>query len=229
MSKNQYNFNGPVNNSIIGAHISINQNNSTNNQKRFETVDPIQLLKDIVDKSIRITERNTRQVKLEDLHNDDFTHWLRDKGYYTTDQTRSGRSLVGAGEIDILIRKANGTPVSILEAFRISTVTSGNTAIAKHINKLLNDYDLVGLPTNFVLVYNETQDFAMNWSSYVSYMRDLNQKVDFTTPHRLNSFEDISTEYSAVINVKVGLAIHNRDGHITRCFHVFINMIPSSR
>jgi hypothetical protein len=217
---NKFIFNGEVKNSIIGSKIRIQAAKAGQSQER--TGD--NLLNDLIDKAHRITERNSSQVKLEDLHNDDFTHWLRDKGYYVTDQSRSGRSAIAVGEVDILVRSDNGTPLSIIEAFRISNCGVTNNVIDKHINKLLSNYDTAGLAQNYVLVYAESANFKSLWDNYVLYINDLNNKSNFTTPHKLVSFNDVSVDYSKLTDIKIGLAVHERQGGRTEIFHVFINM-----
>ncbi len=70
------------------------------------------LLKDLVDIATRMLERKY-QGEIENLYNDFFVDYLRSKGYNTADQTRSGRSQnqKDAGELDIMVRNTNGTPM----------------------------------------------------------------------------------------------------------------------
>lgn len=222
MTKHEFKFNGPVSNSIIGSSVVINKNPSADPAQNTEN--EFHLLFDLIDKAHRITERNSSQIKLEDLHNDDFAHWLRDRGYYVSDQTRSGRSKISVGEVDLMIRKENGTPVSIIESFRLQSFDAQNTNIAKHINKLFQDYDTGGLKFNYILIYSESSMFIESWSKYLEYMSALNFKPNFITPHKLISFSDISQVYSKVSDIKIGRAIHQREGEEVVCFHVFINM-----
>lgn len=217
---NKFIFNGDVKNSIIGSSI---HNNSIEHPRKM--IDPGEsLLKDLIDKAHRVMERNSSQVKLEDLHNDDFTHWLRDKGYYVTDQTRSGRSAVSVGEVDIMVRSKNGTPVSIIEAFRLTTCGDSNSIVDKHINKLLSNYDTAGLVRNFILIYAESPDFMKLWMDYFTYTQKLNDKINFTSKHKLISFKDVTTEFVHVTDIKVGLAEHSRQNSLIEVYHVFINM-----
>ncbi|NJO92926.1 MAG: hypothetical protein HC831_31140 [Chloroflexia bacterium] len=127
-------------------------------------------------------------MKIEDLYNDDFTHYLRDLGYIATDQTRTGKALCTVGEVDIMIRKENGTPVSIIEAFRLSSCGTDNTVISSHLNKLLHDYDSAGLKRNFVIIYAEAANYNTLWNNYILYITDLNSKKEFTGKNKLKSF-----------------------------------------
>lgn len=170
-------FNGGITNAIIGANINNgNITFSLNKVHQKITSDGQQLLEDLVDKAHRFTERNSSQVKLEDLHNDDFAHWLRDRGYYVTDQTRSGRSAISVGKVDIMIPKENGTPLSIIEAFRLQTCTENNSVIDRHLNKLFDNYDTGGLKQNYILIYAENSDFVELWRAYQSYVTLINLK-----------------------------------------------------
>ena len=182
--------------------------------------DPHELLKDLTDKAIRIAEKKKEQI--EDLHNNDFAHFLRDKLYYVTDQTQSGISSKNYGELDIMIRSQNGTLVSIIEAFRLSSCGKKGTVVSSHIDKLLHDYDTVGHKTNFVIVYAEAVSFSNLWGNYIDYMQDLNSKNNFRAEYPLISF--IDTAKSNVTDIKIGLAIHKRENTNIEVYHIFINM-----
>jgi hypothetical protein len=162
--------------------------------------------------------------KIEDLYNDDFTDWLRDKGYYTTDQTRSGKSLKTAGEIDIMVRSKNGTPVSIIEAFRLSSCGIDNEIVVAHIDKLLNNYDTIGNKDNFILIYSEASDFNRLWINYLEYISKINNNMLFNSQCKLISFTDVSDLHSSKSGVRVGFAKHERDGKGLNVYHLFINM-----
>jgi len=220
--KSQFIFNGKIVDSIIGSEI--NAENFSFGVSSVENEISPDLLSDIIDKAIRVTERNSSQVKLEDLHNDDFAHWLRDKGYYVTDQTRSGRSKFAVGEVDIMIRDKNGTPSSIIEAFRLQNCTDRNQVIDTHINKLLKNYDTAGLAENYVLVYAENENFQKLWKDYFSYIEKINEKANFTSDHKLKALSDISELYSKVTDIRVAKAIHTRNSIDITIIHIFINM-----
>lgn len=190
--------------------------------KTAETLNVDQLLLDIQDQAVRMLERKSNH-QLEDLHNDILTEFLRQKGYYTTDQTRSGRSKLGVGEIDIMIRKKNGTPFSIIEAFRLNSCGPDNKTVAQHLDKLLHDYDTAGHERNFVIVYAEAVNFERLWKNYQNYVSELNGKPSFRADYPLISFKE-KTEISNKSSIKIGLAKHRREGSIVEIYHVFINM-----
>ncbi len=182
---------------------------------------PHQLLLDLQNKAIRLLERKYTK-KLEDLHTDEFTDFLRDKGYNISDQSRSGRAKLRAGEVDIMVRSENGTPVSIIEAFRLDSCGSDNVVVGSHLDKLMHDYDTVGHATNFILVYAEAKRFSNLWENYVKYTGDLNSKPSYRNQHPLLSFKD--TRISQKTDLKIGLAQHERNGQVVEVYHVFVNM-----
>lgn len=187
-----------------------------------ETLNVDQLLLDIIDQAIRMLERRYSHG-LEDLHNDILTEFLRQKGYNATDQTRSGRSKLGVGEIDIMIRKKNGTPFSIIEAFRLSSCGEDNKTVAAHLDKLVHDYDTAGHERNFIIVYAEAKNFEKLWENYQIYMNELNGKSTFRATYPLISFKE-KADVSEKSSIKIGIAKHRREGAIVEIYHVFINM-----
>lgn len=186
------------------------------------TFDPDKLLLDLVDKATRMLERKYTK-KLEDLHNDEFTDFLRDRGYYISDQSRSGRSRLTAGEVDIMVRNANGTPGAIVEAFRLNHCGPQSKVVGEHLYKLLHHYDTAGHKVNYVLVYSENRNFARNWNNYFDFVESLNEKELFSYGrYPLISFSD--TRLSDKTDIKVGLAKHKRESDLIKVYHIFINM-----
>ena len=185
-------------------------------------LDVDQLLLDIVDQATKMLERKHHH-HLEDLHNDVLTDFLRQQGYYATDQTRSGRSKLSVGEIDIMIRKKDGTPFSILEAFRLNSCGAENKTVAEHLDKLLHDYDTAGHARNFVIIYAEASNFERLWKNYQTYVSELNEKPAFRAKYPIGSFKEKS-DVSEKSSIKIGIAKHRREGSIVEVYHIFINM-----
>lgn len=179
-----------------------------------------QLLLDLMDKLVSMAERKYT-IKIEDLHNDNLIDFLRDKGYIASDQSRSGKAKITAGEIDIMIRKANGTPISIIEAFRLSSAGNKNMVISSHISKLLNDYDTIGHERNFIIVYAEANDFETLCENYEVYMSEINGKDTFQATYPLISFKN--THISNKTDLKVYLAKHRRNGSFVEVHHLVVN------
>ena len=190
--------------------------------KTAETLNVDQLLLDIQNQAVRMLERKHSQ-QLENLHNDILAEFLRQKGYNVADQTRSGRSKLRVGEIDIMIRKKDGTPFSIIETFRLKSCGKDNKIVAEHLDKLLHDYDTAGHERNFVIVYAEAKKFEQLWKNYYTYVSELNGKPSFRAEYPLIKFEE-KPEISDKSSIKIGKAIHRREGSVIEIYHVFINM-----
>ena len=180
------------------------------------------LLYDLIEKCSRLLERK-RVKRIEDLITDDFTDYLRDKGYYVSDQTRSGIALKQAGELDILIRNNNGVPISIIEAFRIRSCGTENKVIIDHINKLLYQYDSNGLRFNFILVYGEASNFSQLWDNYVKYMEKLSENEHYNKKIPIVGFS-VEKNLSLRTDVKIGIAKHLREGEEILIYHIMTNL-----
>ncbi|HRG73921.1 MAG TPA: hypothetical protein PLX69_05120 [Leptospiraceae bacterium] len=194
-----------------------------NQSKESEEYNSEKMLYDLVEKAQRMLERK-RIKKIEDLINDEFTDFLRDKGYLATDQTRSGISGKNPGEIDIMIRNKNGTPLTIIEAFRLSSCGPDNKVVVSHIDKLVHNYDSAGLERNFVLVYAESKSFFDLWKNYIDYVTNLNANPNFKKENLLISFYDTMNQYSKVEGVRVGRGVHRRNDRELEVFHIFIDL-----
>ncbi|KAB0546461.1 hypothetical protein F7R01_21320 [Pseudomonas argentinensis] len=184
----------------------------------------------LVKKAKKMLEKKFKK-ELEDIYNDDFSEFLRGQGFYVADQTRSGRSSGGInpGEIDIMIRDSeSGAPEAIIESLKIDSCGPKNQVISKHLNKLLDDYDTSGLQRNFIIIFSFISNFQNGWKNYISYMKDLNNKPDFTTQHRIESYMDSSSDWSCPAEIRTGLAIHNRNGSHVEVMHIFMNMCSDS-
>jgi len=189
--------------------------------KTAETLNIDQLLLDIQSVAVRMLERKPSQ-QLEDLHNDILTDFLRQKGY-VADHSRSGRSKLRVGEIDIMIRQKDGTPFSIIEAFRLKSCGKDNKIVAEHLDKLLHNYDTAGHKRNFVIIYAEAVKFDQLWKNYKTYVSELNGKPSFRAKYPLITFEE-KLDISEKSSIKIGLAMHRREGSIVEIYHIFINM-----
>lgn len=180
------------------------------------------LLFDIIEKCSRLLERK-RTKRIEDLITDDFTDYLRDKGYHVTDQTRSGIALKQAGELDIMIRNNNGVPISIIETFKLSSCGIDNKTIIDHINRLLYQYDANGLKYNFILIYAEASNFNQLWENYVKYINTLSENENYNNKIPLTGIS-IEKNLTQRTDIKVGIATHLREGEEILIYHVMTNM-----
>ncbi len=197
-------------------------NNNNSGQTRKEEFDPETLLIDLYKKSIRLAERKYTK-KIENLHNDDLTDYLRDNGYNVSDQTRSGHSEKEAGILDIMIRDNDGTPLSIIEALKLKSCGKNNKTIADHVYRLIKSYDTVGHSSAFCVVYAEAKSFSGLWKNYRKYLEDINDNLIYKKANcPLISFKE--TSISDKTDIKIGVSKHLREGEIVKLYHLFINM-----
>ncbi len=166
-----------------------------------------------------IQKRKTGKEKEDDI-TDKFTDLLDSNHYEIADQSR-----VGVGKrTDITVKnpKTKAT-ASIIEALILNSFNKDNTTIAEHISKLLTKYDTAGCRRNFVLVYSTTKDFNFAWEKYVSYLKDLPNKLNFNNQYEFLSFFDENTKYNSPTDLKIGKALHKRNGNFVEIVHIFVN------
>ncbi len=182
------------------------------------------VLNDLIEANSRILERKY-QKKIEDLMNDDLVDLLRTKGHNISDQTRSGISSTGqgTGELDIMIRRANGIPVTIIECFRLDSCGSKNVVVVEHINKLLSKYDTHELKRKFIIVFGEAARFDNLWVNYQEYIKNLNNNIDFGDTYPLSGFS-MRNDLHSFANLKVGVSRHENNGGTLEIVHLMINM-----
>lgn len=179
------------------------------------------ILTDIIEVSSRILERKY-QKKIEDLYNDDIVDLLRTKGHQIADQTRSGSSSsgVGAGELDIMIRRNNGIPITIIECFRLDSCGPKNTIVSDHITKLLSKYDTHDLKRKFVIVFAESNRLDNLWGSYTKYIREM----DYADNYPISGFTLRSDLHNSIGAMRVGISRHEKNGESLEIVHIMLDM-----
>lgn len=182
------------------------------------------ILSDLIEVSSRVLERKY-QKKIEDLLNDDITDLLRTKGHNISDQTRSGKSSSskGAGEIDIMVRRPNGIPITIIECFRLDSCGPKNTVVTDHLKKILSNYDTHELKRKFIIVFGEADRFDNLWTNYSSLIKNLNQNENYGDNYPLSGFS-VREDLHSFANMKVGVSRHENAGETVEVFHLLINM-----
>jgi internalin A len=182
------------------------------------------VMSDLIEVGSRILERKFIK-RTEDLINDDIVDLLRTKGHNIADQTRSGISTngKGSGELDIMIRKNNGIPVTIIECFRLESCGSKNTVVSEHLIKLLSKYDTHELKRKFIIVFGEAQRFDNLWISYVEYIKNLNMNSDYGDQYPVSGFS-IRNDLHSFANMKVGISRHENNGETVEIVHLMLNM-----
>lgn len=183
------------------------------------------ILNDLIEISSRVLERK-HEKRIEDKINDDIVDLLRTKGHYISDQTRSGISGKGggAGELDIMIRRNNGMPVTIIECLRLDSCGPKNTIVVDHMKKLLSNYDTHDLERKFVIVFGEAARFDNLWISYSDYIKDLNNKPGYGEKYPISGFT-IRNNIGNFSNLKIGVSRHRNNGETLEVVHLMLNMI----
>lgn len=178
------------------------------------------ILTDVIEVSSRILERKY-QKKIEDLYNDDIVDLLRTKGHQIADQTRSGSSSsgIGAGELDIMIRRNNGIPITILECFRLESCGPKNTIVSGHINKLLSKYDTHELKRKFILVFAESNRLDNLWASYTKYIKEM----DYGDNYYFSGFT-LRSDLHSFSAMRVGISRHENNGETLEIVHIMLDM-----
>jgi internalin A len=182
------------------------------------------ILSDLIEVSSRMLERKF-QKKIEDFINDDLVDLLRTKGHSISDQTRSGvsGSGKGSGELDIMIRRTNGIPITIIECLRLDSCGSKNMVVAEHLIKLLSKYDTHELQRKFIIVFGEAERFDNLWLSYSEYIKNLGSNSDYGDKYPISGFS-IRNDLHNFSNMKVGISRHENNGETVEVVHLMLNM-----
>lgn len=178
------------------------------------------VLTDLIEISSRVLERKY-QKKIEDLYNDDIVDLLRTKGHHIADQTRSGSSSsgVGAGELDIMLRRSNGIPITIIECFRLDSCGPKNTVVSEHIMKLLSKYDTHDLKRKFVMVFAESNRLDNLWGNYTKYIKEM----DYGNNYPFSGFT-LRSDLHSIGAMRVGISRHENNGETLEIVHIMLDM-----
>lgn len=133
---------------------------------------------------------NAAKFDIEDLINDWFISLLSNRlnylHWHVGDQTRSGKSGSGksVGEVDGWIYDQDGNRVSIIEAFKLTSLNS--TTITSHINKI-SGYNPIGAAPILIIAYCDVGNFEKLCSDYELLLKDLTY-VGFDNPKPSHQF-----------------------------------------
>ncbi|WP_298247328.1 COR domain-containing protein [uncultured Christiangramia sp.] len=215
----------------ISKVLSILENGEQNNNLELDLFKELnekileKITSDLLEVSSRILERKFVK-RIEDQINDDIVDLLRTKGFNVTDQTRSGASESGlqSGELDLMIRRENGIPLTIIESLRLKSCGSKNKSIATHINKLFTKYDTHGLQRNFMLVFGEARNFQSLYKNYFQYIKKLNSKIGFDEKEFPVNKVTQNSNLSESANIKIIISYHVHNGETRELTHIILNM-----
>jgi len=154
---------------------------------------------------------------LENNRNSYIADELTNSDFRIKDQSLWGKSKNGtyAGEIDIKIENLTNETIAIIEAFNLDNLNK--KIIAEHVKKLIEKYDVNGLPENFVVVYCDG-NFAELWEKYANFVSSIDCE------HQIVDFKDVSQSVSFSTDIKIGLATHFRNGSQVAVYHLFCKM-----
>lgn len=90
--------------------------------------------------------------------------------YEVKDQTRQGRSVnqTDAGEVDIMICDS-GKPWALMEGLKLDSLNKNYLDV--HLHKALTNYDPIGCPYLYILVYTTVKKFEDFWVKLIDYMK----------------------------------------------------------
>lgn len=194
--------------------------------KGHNDTSPPCILSKLIDKLCAMMKKKT-SIKLEDFHNDELSVALENFNFGVDEQARAGitKSRKNPGSLDILIKATKtNRPLAIVEALRESSCGDKNTNIADHLDKLLNDYDFVGLEINYLITYCEAANFGNFWDNYVSYMENINEHSNFRGSIPQISFVDTGKDISNYTDLRIGRGIYSRSGRDIQVYHIVCNM-----
>lgn len=165
---------------------------------------------------------STRSNQLENVHNDHLRNLLRYKGYDVYDQSRMGvsQSRLNAGNLDLLIRNEQRW-VTIIEPLRLATWSANN--ILSHYNKLIDNYNPLGLVHTHIIVYyiGQNNGFTGLYETYKNYINGLSSS-DFEATVTLQEIDELTSEYQSVRSF-----VHRGtiNGQHFICTHYCVNFI----
>lgn len=156
----------------------------------------------------------------EDSRNIFIATILSNRGVLTKDQSRWGSSPTkkAQGEVDIKLGNLDNTIYSIFEGLNLKTAETSK--IHSHIEKIFN-YDLLGLDTNYMVVYCEAANYMQLWEKYCTIVCMANTKYPLK-----GRCIDITDNYDVGSQIKIGKTSYVINERICSVIHIFINMVP---
>lgn len=158
-------------------------------------------------------DENCRNTFIANTLNNRFSSWK------AKDQSLWGSSEKGkqSGEIDILIENEKNEKTAIIEFLNLHSVSTRE--ITLHVNKIFK-YDPNGLSTKFIGVYYRgiNKTFGSFWERYIKKVKELENDYE------LKEFKDITNLASQYSEIRVGLAIHDRNNEKNGIYHIAINL-----
>ncbi len=143
------------------------------------------------------------------------------KDYKVENQSQRGVSSSGNtfGELDLKVFSLEDHyPITIIEAFIISSIQTDYIRI--HLEKLTVNYDPNGLSRNYAIIYAKSANFQDIWIRYLEFVSNYSYKY----PLAISEVKDVSDQFLQLINIRVGIGIHDCSGQKIEVYHLFLNM-----
>lgn len=139
---------------------------------------------------------------------------LKQQGFEVSDQTLRGQSSTGisSGELDIFIENKDKSPLTVIEALKLTSVDSAN--IIKHINKIFG-YDTAGLKENIVLIYAYPSDFSSFCNKYKNFIVSEKFKYDL--------YNVTYMPFDRISEIKMIESSYERSGMKRKLYHIIVN------
>jgi len=118
--------------------------------------------------------------------------------------------------MDMRILNDHGDLTHICEALILRSINKKYTE--EHLKKIF-EYDNIGLPINFMIIYSKVKYLSKLWEKFVNLVSEFN----FIYPLTNDGFKDFSNEFSKYAEIKIGLTHHKREGKICKLYHFFLN------
>ena len=151
----------------------------------------------------------------ENSINDYFRDMLFSSGYNEVkDQTRHGISASGkgAGEVDILLTKAN-QEIAIFEGLKLNSIRS--EYINEHISKAITNYNALGTAT-FIVAYVSTADFEGFCNRYINHIKEY--------PFALGIKKELYILVHPNASTRVATMILTRDGYDFPVYYIALKI-----
>lgn len=123
------------------------------------------------------------------------------------------------GELDFEIMKTAELPFAIYEALNLTNFSkSGQQYLLDHLNKLLDNYNPIGIPLVFLVSYAKEKkaDFNNYWSKYCDFIKNCSCKnfsAYFVRDH------DLAESY-----IKCMEYMYECGGIFTTVYHIVVRM-----
>ncbi|ELX7501914.1 hypothetical protein SKP08_001979 [Vibrio fluvialis] len=162
----------------------------------------------------------SRADRRENEHNDHLRDLLGMCNYDIYDQTRAGTSStrISIGNLDLAV-KFHGRWVSIIEPLRLNSVDTSN--IVLHYNKLINNYNPLGIMHTHLIVYYTGQN--INFADFFVRYQQRIQSLDPTQFDGEVTFGELTPKESDYANLKSFVQTGSINGNPFQCFHTCIS------